>query len=110
MTADVRETPAAVEIVEVLTNKELVDRHHLELKVERALCQAGIALRELRDRRLYRSTHKNFEEYCQDRFGFNRISAHNRIAAAEVLDNLFTNGEQVVQYQRMSVKLDPSPS
>lgn len=90
------ETPvAAIEVVEELTEEEIKERHLLELKVERAFWQAGVALRELRDRRLYRSTHKNFEEYCQDRFGFNRISAHNRIAAAEVFENLFTIGEHL---------------
>ncbi len=90
------DTPvAAVEFVEELTESEIKERHLLELKVERAFWQAGVALRELRDRRLYRSTHKNFEEYCQDRFGFNRISAHNRISAAEVFENLFTIGEQI---------------
>ena len=96
MAASVDDTSVtAVEVVEELTEEEAAERHRLELKVERAFCQAGVALRELRDRRLYRSTHKNFEEYCQDRFGFNRISAHNRIAAVEVFENLFTIGEQI---------------
>jgi hypothetical protein len=62
----------------------------LELLVERAFYQAGAALRELRDKRLYRSSHKTFEQYCQERFGYNRISAHYKITASEVFENLFT--------------------
>ena len=39
-----------------LTTEEESDRYHLERKVERAFYEAGMALMELRDRRLYRST------------------------------------------------------
>ena len=69
----------------------------LERQVERAFYQAGIALKELRDRRLYRSTHKTFKEYCQDRFGFTRSHPYRLIDAAIVIDNLVQmspNGRQ----------------
>ncbi len=45
-------------------------------------------MRELRSRRLYRSTHKTFEEYCQDRFGFTRRHINYLIAGSVVVDNL----------------------
>jgi len=60
------------------------------LKVERAFFEAGRSLRELRDRRLYRSTHKSWEEYCQGRFGFTRHAANFKIAASGVFENLVT--------------------
>lgn len=41
-----------------------------EQKVEEAMSEAMVALRELCDRRLYRSTHYRFEEYLRDRFGW----------------------------------------
>lgn len=47
---------------------EGADRNHLERKVERAFYEAGKALQQLRDRKLYRSTHRTFEDYCRDRF------------------------------------------
>jgi len=56
--------------------------------VERAFFEAGKALAELRDRRLYRSTHSTFEEYCKDRFGYNRSRSYQLIDAAIVVDNL----------------------
>ncbi|YAF98330.1 MAG: hypothetical protein AB3A66_12030 [Nodularia sp. CChRGM 3473] len=77
----------AVEVPE-LTEQEERDRLHLERKVERAFYEAGKALMELRDRRLYRSTHKTFEEYCKDRFGFERRHPYRLIEAAEVVDNI----------------------
>ncbi|MEH1948223.1 MAG: hypothetical protein V7K77_14910 [Nostoc sp.] len=80
-------TVAAVEVTE-LTEQEISDRLHLERKVERAFFEAGKALMELRDRKLYRSTHKTFEEYCRDRFGHNRRQSYLLMDAAVIFDNL----------------------
>jgi hypothetical protein len=71
-----------------LTQEEQSDRLHLERKVERAFFEAGKALAELRDRRLYRSTHKTFEEYCRERFGHSRRQSYLLMDAAVVFDNL----------------------
>ncbi|MBD2616062.1 hypothetical protein VF14_36445 [Nostoc linckia z18] len=89
---------AAVEVPE-LTPQEQRDRARLEEKVETAFYEAGKALMELRDRRLYRSTHKTFEEYCRDRFGYSRDAAYLKISATSVYENiqkyLPTNGRQI---------------
>jgi len=77
-----------IEIVEQLSPEEEADRQQLELRVDRALYSAGCALRELRDRRLYRSTHFSWQEYCRERFGYGRDSADLKILAAEVVENL----------------------
>jgi hypothetical protein len=89
-------TVSAVE-VEELSEAEQSDRLHLERRVERAVFEAGKALAELRDRRLYRSTHKTFEEYCRvrpwrwrsHRFGYSRRQPYLLMDAAIVFDNLF---------------------
>ncbi|MGK7950452.1 MAG: hypothetical protein AB4368_17120 [Xenococcaceae cyanobacterium] len=80
----------SLEIVsdEKLSFEEERDRLRLERQVERAFYQAGIALKELRDRRLYRSTHETFEKYCQDRFGMQRRHPYRLIDAAAVVDNI----------------------
>ncbi|MBD2536985.1 hypothetical protein H6G97_50405 [Nostoc flagelliforme FACHB-838] len=85
----------AVEVPE-LTEQEISDRLDLERKVERAFFEAGKALMELRDRKLYRSTHKTFEEYCRvrpwrwrsHRFGHNRRQSYLLMDAAVIFDNL----------------------
>ncbi len=91
---DLKEDPAratitvtAVEIPE-LTEQEIRDRLHLERQVEKAFYLAGKALTELRDRKLYRSTHKTFEEYCRERFGFERRYPYRLIESTVVVDNL----------------------
>uniref|UniRef100_UPI0035933709 hypothetical protein n=1 Tax=Nostoc sp. TaxID=1180 RepID=UPI0035933709 len=93
---DLEENPAtatitvtAVEVPE-LTEEEQRDRLHLERKVERAFFEAGKALAELRNRRLYRSSHRTFEDYCRDRFGHSRQKSNYLIAASDVYENLTT--------------------
>jgi hypothetical protein len=81
-------TMISVESVEKLSQSEQSDRLHLEHQVERAFYEAGKALRELHSRKLYRNTHKTFEEYCQDRFGFERRHPYRLIEATKVVDNL----------------------
>ncbi|MBU7583089.1 MAG: hypothetical protein KAF91_09295 [Nostoc sp. TH1S01] len=91
-------TSATIDVVAIevpeLTEQEQRDRLHLERKVERAFFEAGKALAELRERRLYRSTHRTFEEYCRDRFGHSRQQSNYLIAAAGVYENLTTIGCQ----------------
>ncbi len=91
-TPELNHTP--VEMVEELSPEEAADRQRLELKVERAFHEAGLALRDLRDRRLYRNTHKAWEQYCQDRFGYTYRFANLKISAADVFDNLLSNCSQ----------------
>ncbi len=86
-TATATITVTAVEIPE-LTEQEISDRLHLERKVERAFFEAGKALAQLRDRRLYRSTHRTFEEYCRDRFGYTHRRVNYLIAGSVVFDNI----------------------
>jgi hypothetical protein len=84
-------------ITNILSYEEERHRLHLEQKVERAFYQAGKALEELHNRKLYRSTHRTFEEYCKDRFGFERRHPYRLIEAASVVDNLMKmcpNGTQ----------------
>ena len=64
------------------------DRLILEREVERAFYKAGCALKELRDRKLYKSTHSSFEQYCEDRFGMRRRHPYRLIDAATVVDNI----------------------
>ncbi len=79
-----------------LTTEEEGDRLHLERKVERAFYEAGMALMQLRDRRLYRSTHATFEEYCRDRFDYVRRRSYQLIDAAKIYNNLSEKCEQIV--------------
>ncbi len=93
-----------VEVVEELSPEEAADRQRLELRVERAFYESGLALKELRSRRLYRSTHKSFEQYCLDRFGFQRRYPYYLIDAVDVVDNLCTNSAQILPNKETQVR------
>lgn len=79
---------SAITILEPLTDDEERERLRLERQVERAFYQAGLALKALRDQKLYRATHHNFREYCKDRFGFGKSAAYYLINAVDIVDNL----------------------
>lgn len=89
-------TPVEVVSSSELTTEEWSDRIFLERQVERAFYAAAKALKALRDRRLYRSTHATFEDYCRSRFGFTHRHVNYLIAGSLVVDNLMgTIGSQI---------------
>ena len=87
-----------------LTEDEERDLLRLERKVERAFFEAGLSLREIRDRRLYRNSHATFEEYCKERFNFTRQAANYLIAGASVFETLTTNGCQILPTAERQVR------
>ena len=95
-----------VEVVEPeeLTPSESKERKRLERKVEKAFYEAGIALKQLRDKRLYRDTHYTFEQYCQDRFGHSRQKSNFLIAGADVYHYLTTNRCQILPSTEYQVR------
>lgn len=66
----------------------------LEAVIERGLTtftEVGAALLAIRDARLYRQRgYERFEDYCQERWGFSRIRAHQLIEASEVVAGVLT--------------------
>ena len=72
----------------VLSEAERQERDALERTVQQAFFEAGVALRILRDRQLYRETHSSFKSYVRDRFDFTRRAADYLIKAASVMNNL----------------------
>ncbi len=72
----------------LLSKEERLERDHLEKTVQQAFVIAGESLKILRDKRLYRETHHNFESYVKDRFDFSKRNAYYLIDAVEVVNNL----------------------
>jgi len=65
-----------------------------EAAIERGVLgyvEAGMALADIRDRRLYRDQHPTFEAYCRQRWGFARRTAYQLIDAAGVVSVLCAN-------------------
>lgn len=67
----------------------------LEATVERGLAtfvEVGNALMEIRDGRLYRTTHGAFEDYCRERWGFSRQRANQLVDAATLTTTVVSQG------------------
>ncbi|MCC3422820.1 MAG: hypothetical protein JGK12_02570 [Microcoleus sp. PH2017_01_SCD_O_A] len=81
----------------------------LESIVEQGLhtfYEVGKALEEIREQKLYRETHKNFEAYCHEKWGITKRRAYQFIDAAEIMENLCTNvhNSLVKEYQIRPLK------
>jgi len=81
---------SGVENVVEATGQPIAPRRtlaELEAVVDRGIkawLEVGIALSEIRMDRLYRDGFETFEAYCQARFGFSRVRAHQLIEGAYV--------------------------
>ena len=76
---------------ESLNIEESQKRSRLIEQVGNAFYLAGVALLQLKEERLYRSTHLSFDEFCQDIFGYSSDYAYLKMAAAKVYQNLIDN-------------------
>ncbi len=68
-----------------------------ESVIERGLAtfvEVGQALMEIRDRRLYREQYETFEDYCRERWGWERAHAYRLIDSAQVAKLLSPIGDK----------------
>ena len=81
------------DINESLNKEERENLRRCERIVEQGLTtftEVGNALLEIRDKRLYRETHRSFGAYLRERWQLKRSRAHQLIDAAKVAANLST--------------------
>jgi hypothetical protein len=74
-------------VTEALIPSEPIELQAYEATIADGLqtfVDVGEALLAIRDKRLYRESHKAFEDYCRQRWGFNRQRASQLIQAADV--------------------------
>lgn len=77
----------------LLSEQEEVELSCHEAVIERGLktfVDVGQALLAIRDARLYRAQFGTFEDYCRERWGWQRNYANKLISAAETVDRLGT--------------------
>jgi len=101
-------------IANPLTEREEVLLDKCEQIIEgglKAFVEVGNALIEVRDQRLYRAEYHTFEEYLDKRWHISRPRGYQLIGAAQVVNNLSTNGIQIPpeteRQARELVGLDP---
>ena len=88
-----------IQAPEPLEDLSATETHRLE-RLENAIenfrksyYQAGAALAEIRDKRLYRATHPTFEAYLSDRWRMKRQRAYEIIDAWEITNNLSASSD-----------------
>lgn len=84
------------EIATALSDEEAEQLVACEQVIENGIkiwYQVGEALMHVRDGRLYRSTHKTFESYCQDRWQMERAHAYRLISGSQVVNDLSPLGD-----------------
>lgn len=71
--------------------------------------EVGTALMAIRDDRLYRVSHRAFEDYCRERWGISRVHAHRLIESASIVNNLLPIGNtpQTESQARPLARLEP---
>lgn len=69
--------------------------------------QVGLALVEIRDKRLYRCTNRTFEGYCREKWGFSKSHGNRIIEAARAVQNLTPNGVKNVSQARALAGYSP---
>ena len=82
-----------------LTSQERNELSRCEGFIERnlqTLFEVGKAFAQIRDAKLYRETHKTFEEYCVERWKISRPRAYQLIDASVVQENLSTNVDKAL--------------
>ena len=103
---------ANLELVKPLTAQEKQQLARLEKVMNAKLgdfFDVGSAIMEIKTKELYRETHKNFNIYCQERFGFGRSYANKLVGSAERIKLLPENVTKPAnEFQvRPFLKLEP---
>jgi hypothetical protein len=103
---------ASLEVVKPLTAQEKQQLARLEKVIDAKLgdfFDVGNAIMEIKTKELYRETHKNFNIYCQERFGFGRSYANKLVGSAERIKLLPENvARPANEFQvRPFLKLEP---
>jgi len=77
--------------IEDLSGLEQAQFENCEHRIERGIegyVEAGAALKQIRDLKLYRAQARTFDEYCQSRWRIGRQRGYQLIEAAQVCENL----------------------
>lgn len=95
--------------MEVLNKDELNELERCEVVIKQGLqtfVEVGQALLTIRDKKLYRSSFRTFEEYCDVKWEIGRVYAFRLINAAEVISNLLPMGNILPQNERQTRPLE----
>ncbi len=85
-----------------------LELQQLEAVIERGLqgfYEAGKALSAIRDGKLYKQAHPNFEDYCRQRWNISKPRAYELMAASAVIQNLSAVADKLPETERQAREL-----
>ena len=77
-----------MEAIDLKESKLLIELEAVVSEGKDSFVRVGMALAEIKAKRLYRSDFETFEEYCRTRWGWSRQHCYRLIDAAEVVSGL----------------------
>lgn len=79
-----------------LSEDEQKQRDAAEERIRHGLHETWLGFAQIRDGRLWRSTHTSFEVYCQDQWGRGEKQGYHLAAAGDVIQLLLDSGETIL--------------
>lgn len=79
-----------------LSEVEAQRRADIEAKIKDGLHSAWIGLRDIRDEKLWRSTHDSFKDYCEQVWGYGKGRGYQMAKAGDVVAGLLEAGADVL--------------
>lgn len=99
-------------MAETITPVEQRKLNDLEAIIEKGLqtfVEVGAALSIIREQKLHRATHDTFEDYCRERWGWERKRAEQLIRASDAVQALDTTVSVRPDSERVARELVPVP-
>jgi hypothetical protein len=80
-------------VLTLIEKEDLADQEKVIEKGWQTFVEVGHALANIRDKKLYRGTHKTFESYCQERWQYAKSQAYRLIGGAQIVACLSPIGD-----------------
>ena len=95
-------------IITLTESKRFVELEKTIERGKKTFVEVGTALAEIRDSKLYRCDFDTFDQYCKDKWGWDRTYSHRLIDAAGVVKMLpIGNKIQTESQARQLAKVEP---
>ena len=91
-------------------SQRLVELEKTIAKGKQTFVEVGLALAEIRDLRLYKREYGGFEEYCREKWGWEKAYANHVIRAADVVKSLPDNLATIVATETQARELAKIPA
>ena len=98
------------QVMSIRESQRLVELEKTIAKGKQTFVEVGLALAEIRDLRLYKREYGGFEEYCREKWGWEKAYANHVIRAADVVKSLPDNLATIVATETQARELAKIPA